>query len=191
MITTLKTAALKEPIGLAEVKEHLRLELSDIAEDDNLIALIRSARSMAENITGRKLITQTWYYYLQDWPIRDYIILPYGSLQSVTAVTYTDSSETSNTFSSTYYYADSDSDPGRVVLRYGDVWPSDTLDSKNPIRIEFTCGYGLNPSDVPQPIRQAMKLMISADYNNRLPTQPEDRAIHTKLANYRLFWSFE
>jgi len=70
--------------------------------------------------------------------------LPFGNLASVAQVYYTDTDYTQNTFSTDYYNVDTSSEPGRIVLEYGDNWPTASLSPENPIEIEFTCGYGAN-----------------------------------------------
>ncbi len=60
---------------------------SDTTEDAILSALITAARQQVEAITQRALITQTWDAYLDEFPDKDSIALPFGQLQSVTGVT--------------------------------------------------------------------------------------------------------
>lgn len=67
----------------------IRLAATSI-EDDLLNAIITSARENVEDITRRALITQTWDYYLDDWPDADFIKLPLGKLQSITSIKYKD-----------------------------------------------------------------------------------------------------
>lgn len=51
-------------------------------EDDWLNDTIAEARQYVEDITRRKILTQTWEYYLDEWPSVNYIKLPFGNLQS-------------------------------------------------------------------------------------------------------------
>jgi len=74
----------EEPIELSEAKTHLRVEIDD---DDGLIqGMIKAARENCEAVTHRALITQTWKYYLDKWPDKDYIELPLPPLQSVSSL---------------------------------------------------------------------------------------------------------
>lgn len=138
------------------------------AEDDFLDSLIAVARVHTEGpLLNRKLITQTWDIYFDAFPGVNEIQLPFGSLQSVTSIKYTDVDDVENTFSSDNYYVDTVSIMGRVVLKSGISWPSTTLRPMNPVVIRIVCGYGDAGSDVPIPIRQAMLIKIADMYENR------------------------
>lgn len=139
MTTSIVTSSARLPVSLADVKAHLRITGSD--HDDLLSGLIMAATDMAERFTHRRLVRQTWKLFRDRWPSDDELILPFGQLKSVTHVKYTDTDGTENTFSSSYYAVDTDDEPGRIVLNYGQAWPSVTLAPKNPIEVQFVCGY--------------------------------------------------
>jgi len=163
----LKTAPVKFPISLDVAKDHLRVD-SDFTDDDTYIhSLISSATQKAEQFLHRRLITQTWYYYLAEWPRSSNIVLPFGKLQSVTSVKYKDYNGDETTWDTGEYIVDTGSDPGEIVLDYGKVYPTDTLYPSNPITIEFVCGYGDNESTVEAAIKHAIKLGVSDLYENR------------------------
>ena len=62
--------------------------LASSVEDDLLNDLITTSRENIEYLTQRKLLTQTWDYFLDAWPEEDFIKLLFGNLQSnVTAAT--------------------------------------------------------------------------------------------------------
>ncbi len=177
MISTLITAPTNKPITTAEAKTHLRVTSSD--DDTYIGTLIDVALEYVESVTRRKLITQTWEVFYDDWPDGDYLELPYGQLQSVSYVKYTESDDTVTTWPTDYYSVDTDSDPGRIVLGHGETWPTATLTTKNPIVVRFVCGYGDNASDVPALIRHAMKFIISDMYEVR-----ETRIIGQSVSKY-------
>lgn len=163
MKTTLVTAPTTTPISLTEAKAHLNVTISD---DDTMIGVYMSAAiSVCEQILQRKLITQTWKVYLDSWPAE--IVLPFGDLQSVTHVKYTDEDGVQATFSPDYYTVDTVAVPGRIVLKPNETWPTDTLFNVNPIEIQFVTGYGDAATDVPDGIRSAALLMVSHFYENR------------------------
>ena len=140
------------------------------AEDDYIEGLITAARQIVEEYLRRALITQTWYFHINGWPEDDFIYIPLGKLQSL-SVTYLDSDGDSNTFSTDDYIVDTYSNLGRVVLDYGETWPSDTLYPSNPITIEFVTGYGANTTDVPKAIRQAIMMIAGDLYTHRENTE--------------------
>jgi len=170
MKTSLVTAPVKLGVTLKEAKQHLRVEIGWTDEDDYIKSLIGAATQQAQQITRRKFITQTHDAFLDRWPGCNYIELPFGSLQSVTHVKYTDTDGTLNTVDSGDYTVDTDSDRGRVVLAYGESWPTEALAPDNPIEIRFICGYGDDETDIEPSIRQAMKILLSNWYENREET---------------------
>ncbi|MBW2645096.1 MAG: hypothetical protein JRE23_02755 [Deltaproteobacteria bacterium] len=200
IVTT--TAPATECISLEEVKLHLRLATTAAeaaaytTEDDWLNRNIKSARLQVEHETGRALITQTRTYYLDEWPDKRYIRLPYPKLQSA-VVTYRlqDDADYDNTLST----VDTDivSEPGRVILQPNESWPSGTLYTDNPIKIEYVCGYGDSATDVPEDIRNAMLLMIEDAYNNRgeivigVSVGRIQGAVDTLLLNYIIHTRFD
>jgi len=165
-IPVLYTPPTEEPLTINDIRDFLRIDNTD--SDMLLEAMITAARNWAEQVTGRALITQTWTYYLDDWPDEDYVKLPYaGPLQSpITSLVYTDYANTATTWTATNYIADIKSTPGRLVLAYDIAWPTVTLYPVNPICITYVCGYG-TPDNVPEPIKIAMKIAISDMFENR------------------------
>ena len=198
METTLKTAPTVEPISLDEAKRHLRIDIDETDHDDYLQDLIVVARHQVEMITWRKLITQTWTAFLQDWPGGNYIELPFGKLQSVTpevidgvsGIKYTDTDGDTYSWVSTEYIVDTNYQKGRITLVDGYTWPNETLYPSNPIEIVFICGYGLATSIPPQ-IKQAMKMIMSELFENREISiigtiQKEMDTVNNLLSNFRL-----
>jgi len=203
MIATRTVNPYTEPVTLDEIKDHLRVEHNN--HDSQLLGLIQASREWVEDYTHRALVQQAWKYYLQDWPSGDEFELPFPPLQSVTAIKYTDSNgtqtiwEDASSSPTTYdYEVDTDSEPGRIILVYGETWPSTTLHPKNPIEIEFVAGYdddGDSPPDytvnIPEAIKNAIKLDVEIRYD-----RPNDAYLKVLqdvrdnlLAPYRI-WRF-
>jgi uncharacterized phiE125 gp8 family phage protein len=155
-----------EPVGMEEMRLHLGVDGSD--NDDLIEALIVTAREHAEDVTWRKIMTQTWVICLDEWPIEDYIELPYGNLQSVSSVKWKDSDGTETTLTpTTDYLVEKNGDQkGRIVLPYGESWPSGELYPSNPITITFVCGWATR-ADVPKKIRHAIKMIVADLYLHR------------------------
>ena len=195
MVVSLVTAPAAEPVLIADLKKHLNVDASFTDDDTYINSLEKVARIHVENITWRKLITQTWKMFLQGWPDTGEIILPWGKLQSVTSVEYTDSDDTVNTDfdEDDEFTVDTDSEPGRILLKYGESFPSATLANQNPISIEYVCGYGDAGTDVPDTILLAIKLFVAEMYRNREInllgiSKTTLEAFNNLLASYRLWY---
>jgi uncharacterized phiE125 gp8 family phage protein len=161
-----------EPVSLVELKNHLRLPLEEIEDEtieDNLLTnQIKAAREEVEDITRRGIITQTWDYFLDDWPSEDYIVLPLGNLQSVTYVNWkgTDDTLTTLTEDTDYVVETNGEQCGRVVLPYNVSWPTGTLHPSKPVIIRFICGW-TSADSVPAKIRAAIKMIAGDLYEHR------------------------
>jgi uncharacterized phiE125 gp8 family phage protein len=160
----LKTGPTIEPVTLPEAKLHLKID-SDTTDDNLVTALITAAREQAEKYTGRALIEQSWEYKFEEFE-DDEIELPNPPAISVTSITYVDTSGVTQTLSTSVYDLDAHTDPGRVFLKYNQLWPS-TLDIENAVTITYKCGYGTAASSVPASIRAAILLIIGHLYQNR------------------------
>lgn len=151
-----------EPLGLQELKDHLRV--THAREDALIDALIPAARRRAESFTGRALITQTWDRTLDWFPAE--IILPKPPLQSVTSINYVDSAGAAQLLDSADYQVDIASQPGRVKPAYGETFPQTRRDY-GAVVVRFTAGYGNGVAAVPREILQAMLLIASELYQRR------------------------
>lgn len=186
------TAVTTEPLTSTEVKLHLRVD--DTTEDNLITILITAAREYCENYTGRALATQTVEAYFDTFGSDDYLELPRPPLQSVTSVIYKDSAGTETTMTvNTDYIVDSNSNVGRIVLPYGETWPSFTAYPVNPIKITYVCGYYTSNS-IPKSIKQAMLLLIGHWYANRETvligaiSKQLEFTVSALLSQYRVRW---
>ena len=164
MALKLITAPAAEPVSTSEAKAHLRVDTT--ADDTYIGTLITVARQNVESHLRRSLINQTWEVVLDAFPA-GVIRLPKPPLASVTSIKYTDDDGVEATYSSDNYVVDSDTEPGRVVLKSGQTWPAVTLAAANGVRVRYVAGYGAAGSNVPQAIRQAILLVIGSLYENR------------------------
>jgi uncharacterized phiE125 gp8 family phage protein len=153
-------------MSLADMLSHLRIDSSD--DNDVIAGQIAAAVEYLEGAMHRSFITQTWRLSLECWPARREIDLPLASpLQAVTSVTYLDTDGVTNTLAASAYVVDTDSEPGRVVLKRDETWPGDELEEGPSIQVTYVAGYGDDPTDVPWMIRQAIKLLAAHWYENR------------------------
>jgi uncharacterized phiE125 gp8 family phage protein len=157
------TAPAAEPITLEEAKNHMRVEVDT---DDTIITnFIMTARRYCEKIQGRFYVTQTWDWFLDQFPEYPFD-LPYPPLQSITHIKYYDKDGTEFTFSSAKYQVDVKGFQGRITLVFNESWPSVSLKPINGVVIRFVAGYGA-ASAVPAEIKTAIKILIAHWYENR------------------------
>lgn len=162
----LVTAPAKEPVSYADADAHLNADGEDEAY---VTALIAVARRKVEEDTGLALITQEWKYAMDDFPCGDRFEIPKGPLQSVEAVSYFDEDDTEAEFDSGDYQVDTLPTYGVVALRSDASWPTVTLRPSSGVVVEFTAGYGDDGADVPEPLRQAILILVGALYEHREP----------------------
>lgn len=142
-----------EPVSLAQAKAQLRLDHD--AEDDLVAALIPAARGLVEHRTRRGLVDQGWRLALDRWPRRGPVRLAPRPVISVDAVTVFDGDGTPHVLAE----ADTDVDlaGGRLLPGPSARQPGRTL---NGIEIDYSCGYGETADAVPEPLRQAILLLV-------------------------------
>lgn len=151
-----------EPVTLAQVKAHLRID-ADITDDDALLAgLIPAARGQAEHRTGRRFGVQTWERTLDAFPAGP-ILLPNPPVTAVVSIEYDDTAGDEQTFAAENYRARLAGEP--AAIRALTSWPA-TLGEEGAVRIRYTCG--LTAADPRWPSLQAwMLLAIGTWYANR------------------------
>ncbi len=193
---TLTTAPAGPPVGLDAVKAALRLDDDRTTEDALVMGLVRSAGDSCEAFTGRALVTQTWTLARDAWPGAGaeetlhegwrvgiagrararFLTLPKPPLQAVVHVKTFDENDAETTWPAANYLVDTASLPGRLVARSGQAFPTPTR-AANGIEVQFTAGYGADPTDVPEALRQGLLQMIAFLFENRGDGAPE-RALH-------------
>jgi uncharacterized phiE125 gp8 family phage protein len=155
-----------QPVSLDDVKAMLKFPTNAPSSEDSLIDIFRlAAISSAENFLNRKLITQTWEMQLDCFPCYE-ILLPYGELQSVEAISYIDPAGVIQTWDSSLYRVDAVSLRARITPVYGQFFPS-TLSVTHAVTVRFVCGYGDQAEDVPQDIRLGILFAARSWYDNR------------------------
>lgn len=166
MALTIVTKPATEPLSLADVREHLRLESTE-GDARTLDALIATARKVVEGLTERVLVSQTWDWFMDAFPAGDFEV-PYPPLQvgaEITSIKYYDTAGVEQTWAASNYSLDTDSMPGRISRAYGVSYPS-TRPMNNAVTVRFVAGYG-DAEDVPEPIKQAMLILIAHWYGQR------------------------
>jgi len=158
----LKTAPASTPITLAEAKAFLRVD-SDYDDDDTYItSLISVATQVVEQYTRRRLITQTYIIYYDEFP--PYIDLQIGEVASVVEIRYYDENNDLQRLPTNQYDVDTRVRPGRIYQSNTGDFPN-TYERPNAIEVEFIVGG--SASDVPAPIVQAIYIIVGRYYENR------------------------
>lgn len=163
-----------EPITLAQAKAHLRL---DSADEDALVAgLIAAARLHLEEVLARAMITQSWSYLFDRWPAGSTVRLPLAPVQSITVVRVYGIDDAAVVLPADTYILDGQSRPPRLVRRAALAWPRPGRNA-NGIEIVFVAGHGSLPAEVPQPLRQAILLLVAHWFERREPIEIGTTAI--------------
>jgi uncharacterized phiE125 gp8 family phage protein len=158
-------APTEEPLTLAEMKEHLRVDTD--AEDAYITALIPAARTMLEQETGRAFLQQSLRLRLDGAPSSRDILLPRAPLQSVSAIQYINTAGATIAFASPVD-AITESTPGRISLRDGYDWPSDVAARAGAFWIDYIAGAASVEALDPR-IVHAVRFLVSHWYANREP----------------------
>lgn len=154
------------PVTVDEAKEHLRVDHED--EDALIERLIRAATEDAETFQGRAYITRTLRLYLDRFPgSAGVIYLPMPPATSVEAVTYRDHSGGEHVIDADRYVVDLARSPARIAPAAGHSWPAVSLLPVGAVSVEYKAGYGDEPGDVPDAVRQAILLTVGHLYENR------------------------
>ena len=170
----LATAPTAEPVTSAELAAQCRIGSAEAtAEATYIAALIKAARTRAENLCG-PIMSQVWDGYLDGWPRGDVITIEKPRATAITSIKYTpEDAAVASTLSAADYTTDFVSHYARIRLRDGKSWPSDTLERLNPIVIRFTAGYapgegtGHEADNVPPGLKQAILFLAGHWYDTR------------------------
>jgi uncharacterized phiE125 gp8 family phage protein len=168
-----------EPVTLADLKTHLKIDTGD--EDGLLTTLITAARARAEWHTGRAFITQSWVLRLDHWPKNNIAEIPLPPLQSVSTIAVTTGDNLRALLASSDYRVDTASEPGRVILPK----PPPNLRAQDCLEISFLAGYGAAaPASVAEAILQIAAELYTYRGDQSAIVSPAGAAL---LAPYRIF----
>jgi uncharacterized phiE125 gp8 family phage protein len=161
MSSILLTGPAVEPLSLDEARAFLRVEHND---DDPLIAaLIVGARMHVEGQGKIALVSQDRRIVLDRWPHHGRIAVRPGPLKALKAARVYDCHGESQTIDLQAFVPDRGASalaimpwtmpvPGRIAAG---------------IELDVTVGFGDAAADVPEPLRQAIRLLVAHWYENR------------------------
>lgn len=159
---SVKTAPTSEPVSLTEAKLALRIDSED---HDSLVEnLIKAARQFVEIYCRRSLINTTYEMYLHTFGGAQIELLR-PPIVSVSGVYYRSGTTAAwTTLAASQYHVDIYADP--PIIEAEDSWPTISADQPNHVKIEYVAGYGTDPEDVPEPIRQGIISIVGDMYEN-------------------------
>jgi uncharacterized phiE125 gp8 family phage protein len=155
------------PVDFAEAKKQCEIGESDTAHDSHIKRLIAAATADVERHTRRALITQTWRLSLREFPQGNQIELPRPRLQSVSSITYVNTSGTTVTIDASEYQVSTDASPGYVEPAYSKSWPSVRTETADAIKITYVAGYGSTYSSVPEQFRNVVYELVAFRFVRR------------------------
>lgn len=143
-----------EPVSLADAYAHLRIDSDSFGSIDDswLTMFIPVARAWCEAYLGVGLATRTVELSSDSFPAvtlvsaaGPYFELPMGPVQSIVSVTYEDSNgddvEIADTSGDRLYELDNTVSPARLVLLYGEDWPTDVRTALGSVKVRYITGY--------------------------------------------------
>jgi len=158
-------AATRQPLGLAEAKDHLRVDGTD--SDALISGLIDASADHLEEVTGRAFLEASFDLTLDRFP--PCILLPKGRVASVTWIKYRDAAGDQQTLDAADYRTDLASIPARIVPAWGLTWPT-TRGEIADVTVRFVAGFGAYPAAVPPALRAAALLLLGHLYERREQT---------------------
>ena len=166
-----------EPITLADAKGWLRLDTS--AEDDLVSVLIVSARMIVEATTRRMLLTQSWRLVFDGWPQNGIVRIPLAPFQSLTAMRVYDANNVALPVSSGLAILDASPDAARLYFPGNPPMPGRAIAG---VEIDVVVGYGAAAASIPEPIRQALRMLVARWYENRGDVEIDSGAMRLPAA---------
>jgi uncharacterized phiE125 gp8 family phage protein len=160
-----------EPVTLAEVKAHLRLDHD--SEDELLNGLIRAAREDVERTIGVALLEQSWRLVLDTWPRDGSVSVTIHPVREILSVTAYGSAGEASVVDPASYQADIVSRPARLHFD----GPPAALRAFNGIEIDFAAGFGEAGTDVPDLLRRAIVLLVAHWFEFRSGFGPNDQPV--------------
>ena len=185
MSLTLLEPPKSEPVTLEEVKVFLRLETHE--EDELLHHLVRTGRQAVEACTARALISQSWRFqvslayclslsdssYLSGVRSRGAKGLELPRSPFIQLLERPKLINGYGTHDVANYRMDT---AGRIAkIHFSNLYDS-AFQDHSMIQVDFKAGYGDTPDTVPDPLRQAILMMVAELYEKRLGTNDNREA---------------
>lgn len=144
-----------EPVSLAEAKLALRVDHG--AEDDLIAGHIRAARETVEALTGLALITRTVRETLDAWRLDEDGAQALAARPALLARAVRVDGEA---LPAGAYGLD----PRRLSFAAPPPAPTRAL---NGVEIDYDAGFGATAAETPEPLRQAILMLVAALFEGR------------------------
>lgn len=142
------------PLTTTEVNDHLKESFADISTETYLALLIKSVQKFGEQFTRREFLTKTFTVYFNNWCYS--YELKKSLLGAISSVKYIDADGDTQTVDSSLYGTTESTSYSKLYFKDDFTYPSLNSENPQPIIIEFTAGYGLTESSIPDAIKTAM-----------------------------------
>jgi uncharacterized phiE125 gp8 family phage protein len=148
---TIIVAPTTEPVTLAQAKDQCGVLTAETIFDNQITALIKSARAHVEKYCAVRFAEQTIEVECESFC--DMARLPEAPLKTLTSITYVDLDGAPQTVPDTVYDVHKDGLEPSISLKYGQAWPS----IRNGSRIKLTGIFG---GSTPENVQHAMRMLI-------------------------------
>jgi uncharacterized phiE125 gp8 family phage protein len=153
-VVTARPATLAVDLGL--VKQHLRI---DHADEDALLSIYMRSGTEALEKYGIGFLTHTRVQKFHQWsPVYQLDTRP---VSAIVAFRVFGTDDQATTWPAANYLFGRD---GLVIQRHSAIRPDVELREYEGIQIEYQCGFGSNPSDIPADL-QIPLLLLAGHYN--------------------------
>jgi uncharacterized phiE125 gp8 family phage protein len=160
MPSLLLAAPAVEPVSLDEARAFLRVEHND--DDEVIAALAAGSRIHVEAQTRRALIPQDWRISADCWPQDGRLTILPAPLQSLIAARVYDAGGNAQTLDTQAFVPDL---AGSTLVFA--PWALPAPGRLAGIELDVRVGYGDAAIDVPEALRQAIRLLTAHWYDNR------------------------
>jgi uncharacterized phiE125 gp8 family phage protein len=153
----------QEPVSYQQLAEWCKLPSFD--DQALTMQLAVAGRRYIEGRTRQTLITTTYNLYLDYFP--QTLIIPARPLQAVNSIEYVDQTGTTQTLATDRYLVDSKGPRPVVIPPLGTFFPIPHVQYPNCVTVNFTAGFGDDPSDVPQEYQTLICQWVITNYEIR------------------------
>jgi len=166
LLYTTITGPVNPAVSVDDCKLDLRIESSFTLDDALILSYINVASRLASEITGRKLISETVKFSIDEVYFNERIVLPFTPVSVIDEIQYYDPAGASQTMNISDFHLYNFDDKSELCLKEGLVLPA-IDDRRDAVNITFTTGYGANSSDIPDTITKAIRMLVTHYYENR------------------------